>query len=88
MTTQDASLEKRISALRNKRLMVDLFQWPSTPVIRREPSNNEREAKKHDIFKCVHGLHYFVECTKCRRGAKQALAWEEFWLRQSSKQKS
>lgn len=79
------TLEQRISALRNKRLMTDLFEWPSVPVIVRKPSNNEREPKKHDIFKCVHNRHYFVECTKCRRDAKQAKAWESFWLAQSQK---
>jgi len=77
------SLEKRIARLRAKRLTSELFVWPRKPAFVREPSKSEQEnaKRKRDIFKCVHGKHYFTPCKHCRRTNADATAWEAFLLK-------
>jgi hypothetical protein len=74
-------LEQRISRLRSKRLLSDLFEWPTTPVLYRQPSSNELNAakKQRDIFKCVHGKHYFTPCMHCQRTQQDADKWLKFY---------
>jgi hypothetical protein len=49
----------------------------------RVPSNNEivdsREKKKRDIFKCVHGYHYFTPCRGCKRTQEDADKWLKYY---------
>ncbi len=75
------SLETRIARLRNKNLMTDLFAWPRVPAFYRQPSANELLAhkKQRDIFKCVHGKHYFTPCLGCRRTQEDADKWLRFY---------
>lgn len=73
------SLDKRIEKLRSKRLMTDLFEWPRVPLLKRELSSNERQEReaprKRDVYKCVHGKHYFVACAPCKRTRSDADKW-------------
>ncbi len=74
-------LQQRIARLKNKRLTQDLFAWPTTPVLYRQPSSNELNAskKQRDIFKCVHGKHYFTPCCSCGRTQQDADKWLKFY---------
>lgn len=74
-------LQQRIARLKNKRLMQDLFEWPHVPVLIRVPSQNElaREKNKRDIFKCVHGKHYFTPCCSCGRTQVDADKWLKYY---------
>lgn len=84
---QEHTLNKRIASLRARNLMSDLFEWPTIPVLYRQPSNNELNAQKkqRDIFKCVHGVHYFTPCKGCRRTQEDADNWLKFYEEKTKK---
>jgi hypothetical protein len=82
------SLDERIARLKNKRLNTDLFQWPRVPVLYRQLSANEqasRGERKKDIFKCVHGKHYFTPCNSCGRTQRIADKWVVHYTQRQAK---
>ena len=86
---REETLSKRIARKRRDNLMRELYREPRVPQFIREASLTEQqlaaEKRTHDIFKCVHGKHYFVPCVQCHRNAQDAKNWERFWREQSEK---
>lgn len=75
------SVETRIARRRAQLATRELFEWPRVPKFKRVPSKQELVstaervalgANAHDIFKCVHGKHYFTPCVACRRDQREA----------------
>jgi hypothetical protein len=85
------NLDKRIARLKNKRLNSDLFAWPRKPILLRQPSKNELDAQARgqrankDIFKCVHGKHYFTPCNSCGRTKSRAEKWVVHYTQRQAK---